>query len=413
MKIHLPEKILKPFSHLLFWFISLNFWCNVLNPGVESVSVVRGLNDLWPYFLLACLIYFIYFLLPLTWFLKKAGKWIKIISSAVFLIPFILLLFGWIFPGTLNIKDSFFDDFFVFGFLYVLVFHLTIVAAVYYNLKVLIPRFLVPGRFGIYFLSFACLTVVSAFLNFGLYNFVIDQIFPSLFFISTFKVWELIIILAIYLLLTTLLFLIRQYILFLIANREKAQNELSALKAQINPHFLFNNLNTIYSLASQNDAHTKDVIMKLSDFLRYVLYDTNSDFIPLEKEVEVIKTYVDLQKERIDPEIIHILFFAEGDFSNTKIAPMLLLPFAENCFKHGIGKQEGEISLNISLNGKRLSFSTANPISIREKADKEENGGIGVKNVEKRLNLLYPGRHTLRFEEKEGIFRVKLSVDLE
>jgi LytS/YehU family sensor histidine kinase len=241
---------------------------------------------------------------------------------------------------------------------------------------------------------------------------VIDKIFPSLFFISYFKGWELIIIVAIYLIFTTLIYLVWQYAVMLISNREKVQNELSALKAQVNPHFLFNNLNTIYGLASTNVERSKDVILKLSDFLRYVLYDTGADSILLEKEVEIIKTYVDLQKERIDPGITKVTFSAEGDFSKVYISPLLLLPLTENCFKHGTGNLPGQIAIEIRFDGKQLFFLTWNNIALREDNGIREKGGIGIKNLEKRLNLLYPDRYSLKLEEKEGIFRAELSVEL-
>jgi LytS/YehU family sensor histidine kinase len=121
--------------------------------------------------------------------------------------------------------------------------------------------------------------------------------------------------------------------MMLIENQEKVQNELSALKEQINPHFLFNNLNTIYSMAIKNDVRTKDVVLQLSDFLRYILYDTSSDKISLEKEVEIVKTYFALQKERINPSTTKIALNVEGVFGETLVAPLLLLPLAENCFK--------------------------------------------------------------------------------
>jgi LytS/YehU family sensor histidine kinase len=198
----------------------------------------------------------------------------------------------------------------------------------------------------------------------------------------------------------------------LIANRDKARNELSALKAQINPHFLFNNLNTIYSMAVQNDSKTKDVILQLSDFLRYVLYDTTSETISLEKEVEIIRTYVELQKARINPEITQVFLTVEGDFGNQQIAPLLLLPLAENCFKHGTGSSTGTIGIHIKLQGKELFFTTENNIARREKNGEGEQGGIGINNVEKRLNLLYPHRHQLHFEANEGVFTLELRIEL-
>jgi LytS/YehU family sensor histidine kinase len=198
----------------------------------------------------------------------------------------------------------------------------------------------------------------------------------------------------------------------LIANRNKAQNELSALKAQINPHFLFNNLNTIYSMASKNDQRTADVILKLSDFLRYVLYDTSSETIPLEKEVDIIRTYVSLQKERVHPEITRIELITEGNFKDAGIAPLLLLPLAENCFKHGKGKEAGAIQIYMGFDGKHLIFKTENKIALREKTNGQENGGIGINNVEKRLQLIYPGHHSMEYGEKDGIFKLEMKIEL-
>jgi LytS/YehU family sensor histidine kinase len=219
-------------------------------------------------------------------------------------------------------------------------------------------------------------------------------------------------IVKIYLVTSILVFLFVQYFEMLIAKRDAARNELSALKAQINPHFLFNNLNTIYSMASQQDDRTADVVLKLSDFLRYVLYDTSSGTIPLEKEVEIIRTYVALQKERLNPEITQVVLITEGDFISASISPLLLLPLAENCFKHGIGKNTGTIRITIRYDGKNLIFNTENQIALREKTEPAENGGLGIPNVEKRLNLIYPERHTLEYHEKDGRFQLGLKVEL-
>jgi sensor histidine kinase YesM len=412
MKIKIYRKQLIIALHLLFWMISINIWNVVFNPGVESVSGIKGLKSYWPTLLLLNSMFFLYCLLPFIWWFKKTRKWIKIVISIVFLVPVIYLLYQYLLPEAKREDLTLYTDFFITAFLYVLVFHLTIAAAVYYNLKVLITKFLAKSIFGTYLLYFIGLICVTAIANFALYDYCIDLLFPKLFFISYFKIWELMLIVAAYLFFTTILFLVIQYVEMLIANRDKALNELKALKAQINPHFLFNNLNTIYSLASNKDERTKDVILKLSDFLRYVLYDTTSESIPLEKEVEIIRTYVELQKERVNPLITQVTLTLEGDFSNAHIIPLLLLSLAENCFKHGIGKEPGKILIHIDFDGKQLLFETENTIALREKAGKEENGGIGIKNVEKRLNLLYPNRHSLHFEEKHGMYKVELKVDL-
>jgi two-component system LytT family sensor kinase len=412
MKYFTTKKFRNITLHLLFWMVSINIWYFVFNPGVESSGIIKGLDDSWGLLLLINCISFIYCLLPLIWLLKTAPAWLKITTTFVFCIPVLFLLFEWAIPSSKSEYLSFFKDLFASSFLYVVVFHLTIIAAVYYNLKVLILRFLTTSRFGFYILWVCGLTCIAAFSNYIFFNFVIDKIFPSLYFISYYKVWELFIIVATYLIFTTLVYLVWQYAVMLIANREKVQNELSALKAQVNPHFLFNNLNTIYGLANTNVERSKDVILKLSDFLRYVLYDTAADSIPLDKEVEIIKTYVELQKERIDPEITKVSFSTEGDFSKAFISPLLLLPLTENCFKHGSGNRPGKIDIVISYDGKRLNFLSENHISLREETVILEKGGLGIKNLEKRLNLLYPDKYSLKLDENEGIFRAELLVEL-
>ncbi len=397
--------------HLLFWIISFNSWHVVLNHGVESTFEIDGMEVEWPAILITNCVFILYLLMPFIWFIRQIGRRIKIGVTILLIVSIGYVGYQLIFSGK-ELDFSLFALFFIKDFMYVLIFHLTIAAAVYFNLKNLISRLLSKGRFIPYVLSATGLATVAGLLNYSIFNLFIDKIIPELFFISYFRLGELILIMAGYITFTTLLFLIWQYARLMISKRDEARNELSALKAQINPHFLFNNLNTIYSLASKNDERTKDVILQLSDFLRYILYDTSSESIALAKEVEIIRTYVGLQKERINPQLTKVVFSEEGEFGETPIAPLLLLPLAENCFKHGIGNKQGTITISVAFNGEELSFKTENPIAPREKPLVEDNGGIGLQNVEKRLNLLYPDRHTLLFQEENGIFRVELSIDL-
>ncbi len=404
------KKHFVPLFHILFWIVSFNFWNSILNPGVESNSVIDGIEVGWDSILIINTIFLLYCSLPFILFVKRRLLWLKILLYAVFLIPM-----GYIFQKKILLNGSNDEiavvaDYFVKNFLYVMVFHLSIATAVYYNLKVLIPRFLNQSKFRKFLMYVSGLCLATAILNFSLYNFCLDKLFPNLYYISYFKIWELALIIALYLILTGGILLIGQYVQMLIEKREAARNELSALKAQINPHFLFNNLNTIYSMAAQNDQRTPDVVLKLSDFLRYVLYDTSSETILLNKEVEMIETYIGLQKERINPETTIVEFETSGDFGNAEIAPLLLLPLVENCFKHGVGKDNGFIRIFVELRDRQLQFQTTNTIALREAS--RENGGIGAKNVEKRLNLIYPDRHSLEFQEENGIFRLKMKVEL-
>jgi len=409
--IHFKKQLINSL-HLLFWFISFNFWNAILNPGVESNSVIQGFEVGWDFILLVNLVLLLYLALPFIWLVKKAKLWIKIPLSILFVVPLGYFIVEGISPNGNKEDVAVFVEYFIKNFLYVVVFHLTIISAVYFNIKVLITRFLSQSYFGRYLLYAVGLIVLTALLNFSIFDLLIDKLFPNLFYISYFKVWELSLIVTGYLIFTSVLFLIWQYALMLIANRDSARNELSALKAQVNPHFLFNNLNTIYSMASNKDERTPEVILKLSDFLRYILYDVGSETIPLEKEIEIIRTYVGLQKERVTPEITQIDFTTEGDFCSVNISPLLLLPLAENCFKHGIGKNPGTIKIHIGFDGEQLLFSTENCIAPREKTDKKESGGIGIKNVEKRLHLIYPNRHFLEYDEKNGIFKLTMKIKL-
>lgn len=412
MKIIKYKNHLISLAHILFWFVSFNFWYVILNPGVESTGVIQGLEIGWDFILLANFILLIYCALPFIWLAKKAKYWLKISSLVLFLAPIGYAVFQLVYPEGNKDDVRAFMEYFVKNFMYVLVFHLTIVAAVYINLKILLVRFLNKSQFIKYLILIVGLLVGGAIVNYSLFNFVIDKLFPSLYYISYFKIWELIMIFKVYLVVSILIFLVMQYIEMLIVRRDAARNELSVLKAQINPHFLFNNLNTIYSMASQNDQRTPDVILKLSDFLRYVLYDTASETITLEKEIEIIRTYVGLQQERLNQNHTQIILTTEGNFEGAKIAPLLLLPLTENCFKHGTGKDPGNINLYIGFNGKELRFKTENKIAHRQITNAEENGGIGIKNVEKRLHLIYPERHSLEYREEKGIFSLEMKIVL-
>jgi two-component system, LytTR family, sensor kinase len=398
--------------HLLFWILSINGWYLVFNPGVEFSTVSKGIEDYMSLMLPVNFIFSLYCLLPFIWLIKTTRKWLKISLTILFAVPLIVLFFSYLRPDSHQDEISLFQDYFISGFMYSVVFHLWIITAVYTNLKVLVGKYLKAGRFGMYLSSVLFLMVLAAIGNYAIFNFCIDILFPRFYFISYFNIAELLLITGLYLFFTTVVFLIWQYANMLIANRDKARNELSALKAQINPHFLFNNLNTIYSMASKNDHRTADVVLKLSDFLRYVLYDTSSDTIPLEKEVEIIRTYVSLQKERVHPEITQIELTTEGMFKGTEIAPLLMLPLAENCFKHGKGKNGGVIQIFIGYDGKQLIFKTENNIALREKTKVGENGGIGINNVEQRLQLIYPGQHSLAYGEKDGVFSLEMKIEL-
>ncbi len=194
-----------------------------------------------------------------------------------------------------------------------------------------------------------------------------------------------------------------------IAN-EKLQAELSFLKAQINPHFLFNTLNNIYALASDQSEHTAAAVMKLSSIMRYVLTEARNDLVPLEKEILFTSHYIELQKMRLTDKT-SIDFTINGDPLGRQIAPLLLLPFIENAFKYGISTREwSPIRILLDIKKDSLYFSITNQKHINTALRMSDNTGIGISNTRRRLDLLYENRYDLTIEDKTGEFSVHLNI---
>ncbi len=190
---------------------------------------------------------------------------------------------------------------------------------------------------------------------------------------------------------------------------EKLNTELSFLKSQINPHFFFNTLNNIYSLAVVKSDATAGAVMKLSSIMRYVISDTKHNLVPLEKEVKFIRDFIDLQKVRLTDKIT-INFIVNGDLDIHQIAPLLFIPFVENAFKFGISaKERSEINIVLESKENEMIFSTDNRILATE-TDSEQNNGIGLKNTKRRLEILYPDKHNLEISTKDGHFYVHLKI---
>ena len=192
--------------------------------------------------------------------------------------------------------------------------------------------------------------------------------------------------------------------------QEKLQSELHFLRAQINPHFFFNTLNNIYGLARKQSKDTAEVVMRLSKLMRFILYECTSDRIPIIQEIKVLEDYIELEKIRYD-ERLKIDIIKEIDDFDQPIAPLLLLPFVENSFKHGASEMrfETEIRLNIILKNKQLTFSIFN---TRDLELKKSEKGLGLQNVKRQLVLLYPDAHELAIEEAKDSFNVQLKIDL-
>ncbi len=196
--------------------------------------------------------------------------------------------------------------------------------------------------------------------------------------------------------------------------KDKLVTELKYLKAQINPHFLFNTLNLAYASAIKNTDHvTADIIERLSALMRYVLFEGNHDEVFLEKEINYIENYVDLQLQRLSPEIVsNIKYEVNGDWQRYKIAPMILMPFIENVFKHGvILSKKSEISIRILFTSNTLVLETKN-LKSSFKAAEQPDSGIGLRNAKERLELLYPNKHKLHITETGNVFHINLQLQL-
>jgi len=193
---------------------------------------------------------------------------------------------------------------------------------------------------------------------------------------------------------------------------EKIQAEIKFLKSQINPHFLFNALNSAYTLAYIKADEAPEVILKISDMLRYLIYECEADKVPVEKEVTYIKNYIDIQKIRLEkPERITVDWQIEN--SQLLVAPMLFIPFIENSFKHSHieNAEKGSVDIQFKVDLKSIYFSIKNSIPEKE-FTKDKVGGIGLDNVKRRLDLIYPDKYILDINETPSQFSVSLKLEI-
>lgn len=190
---------------------------------------------------------------------------------------------------------------------------------------------------------------------------------------------------------------------------EKLHAELAFLKSQINPHFLFNTLNNIYSLAYQQSDKTPAAILKLSEIMRYMLYESNEDMVDLSKEIRYLENYIELQRLRFKNQAFVNLNIS-GEAQNQKIMPLVLISFVENAFKHGVATDEKyPIEISIRIEADKLRFNVSNKV---HKLNKDEAGGIGLINVKRRLDLFYQDHYNLEIKDHPEFYTSELLLDL-
>lgn len=202
---------------------------------------------------------------------------------------------------------------------------------------------------------------------------------------------------------------------FQLQNEEnrRIKAELDLLKSQLNPHFMFNTLNNIYSLILDKDDRASEVVLKLSDLMRYLLDTSKQKFVALNDEFDFIKNYISLEEIRLLGSC-KVNLFAEGDLSAKKIAPMMFIPFVENCFKHGIGMNSSNNFININLKAfeKKILLTTENMIVYNKKQLQIKKEKTGLENIKRRLEQIYPNRYKLNIFEEDNIYKVNFELEL-
>ncbi len=289
----------------------------------------------------------------------------------------------------------------------------------YFANLVLVPKILYKKKYFLFALSFVLAVGFSSVLKMWMMSFVQQN--ESLIQFSNIKekvynnfVTQFFLVLASIGLKSVVDYLKLQNQLVQVA-KEKAEAELNFLKSQINPHFLFNSLNSVYFLISKENESARAALHKFSDMLRYQLYECNGQKLPVGKEINYLKDYVDLQRLRINENCV-VQFNCDRDVKSFRIEPLLLIPFVENSFKHVSHFNNGrknEVQINISRDDGSLNFSVYNTIEKKQKPKQENSSGIGLANVKKRLELLYPGKYSLHVNVKEGWYGVDLKLNIQ
>jgi len=196
--------------------------------------------------------------------------------------------------------------------------------------------------------------------------------------------------------------------------RQQLQSELNFLKSQINPHFFFNTLNNLYALTLKKSNNAPEMVLRLSEMMRYMLYECNEPKVPLEKEINYLKNYIELEKLR-QSENFEIKMNIQGNPNGHKIAPLLFIPFVENSFKHGMSNQihEGYVNIDLNIENKNLQLHIENSLAkLPTKISNKKSGGIGLINIKRRLELIYPKKHVLNTKKSDSKFTVDLNLSL-
>jgi two-component system, LytTR family, sensor kinase len=332
---------------------------------------------------------------------------IHVITWVIFFsLPFIFL------PSPFNAIYSLKTQYF--HFLKILTSDIFLIFIFYFNSNILITKLLVQKRYFLY-----GITTISLFILFIIYGDIVFRSsiqYPSLDEPGFFNSGHLH---SIYLFL--IIFFVSGGIKMMqqwkqtdrqnkMIEAERMQTELSFLHSQINPHFLFNTLNSIYSLALMRSELTADAVMKLSSLMRYILQEVQREKVPLEMEIQCIQNYVELQKIRLNPNV-DLQLVITGDFIPYQIPPLILIPFIENAFKYGTSTHETTaITIEAEINQGVFHLKTTNKIFVMR--EKNESFGIGFRNSERRLRLVYPDKHKISIVNNSEMYILDLKIEM-
>ncbi len=314
-------------------------------------------------------------------------------------------------------QQNFPYSFFLFNFLVHLpVFVLFTYFAIYY----LVPKFLLNGKFFYFFLLLTVASFAAAGLRILISKYIYFALFiPKVLYSKEWISFDIFFLNLIWILIPAILFSMFKYyrnwtVSQTLANeneRKRLATELQVLKAQLNPHFLFNTFNNLYVLALQKSDKTAVVISKMSDLFHYILYECNAVEVPLFKEIKLIEDFIQLEEIRYSDRL-SIVFEKEIDYPNCLVPPMLLYTFVENCFKHGCSPDPDSpwIKLLIRVKSNSFEFEASNSIPDKNFKEKEISGGVGLKNIKRRLELIYPKAHQLEVRKENNRFYIHLII---
>ena len=295
--------------------------------------------------------------------------------------------------------------------------------ATYLTIYILLPRYLLKERYGVFFSLVLIVLLVAGFIHWTTAYFIELPVlwdgeywgplwYPSKILKSATYIYPVVVLAA-------LIKFFKQWYKYQQATQQLVEDKLSAelkfLRSQVHPHFLFNTLNNLYALTLKKSDNAPEVVLKLSHLLNYMLYECNTDRVSLLKEIELLENYVSLEKLRYGDRL-DVALNIHGVNGAHKIAPMLVLPFIENSFKHGTSDETESswVSIDLAVKGNTLTLKVDNSKSNEVSKDEQKyREGIGLQNVKRRLQLLYPGNYDLRILDEDDSYLVVLKIEME